>query len=251
MQVSEVKFLTGFNSKGYNNQPQFFSDNEIYISSDWDSEQTDIVKLDLRTKKATRVTRTIAGEYSPTLLENRKNFAVVRQDAEGNQFLWSYPLDHSNRGKNLLADQNKIGYFTWLSSHKVAAFVVGEPHQLVLINKLTEDHKVLAENIGRTLIADDQYLYYVQKSDNGDSELIRYHLILKRKKTLATIPASVEDLAMSIDGSFYYGNNSKLFILKKNATSWQQAVDLSNYGINNITRLKIRKNKICLVDVSK
>ncbi|MCB0575177.1 MAG: hypothetical protein KDC61_11505, partial [Saprospiraceae bacterium] len=54
------RFLTSFNPKGYNNQPCFFSNTEIYLTvqNPADTSQTDIVALDLLSRTRTQVTAT-------------------------------------------------------------------------------------------------------------------------------------------------------------------------------------------------
>ena len=95
MVLSNGQYLTNFNPDGYNSQPSFINDNEILISSNhYDASQTDIIRLDLRRQKLTRVTATKQGEYSPTLTVDRRHFTVIREVLGGdvNQRLWKYPI---------------------------------------------------------------------------------------------------------------------------------------------------------------
>lgn len=50
--VGDASFLTSFNPEGYNNQPKFFSENELWLTvqSDSDTTQTDIYALNLSEK---------------------------------------------------------------------------------------------------------------------------------------------------------------------------------------------------------
>ena len=136
--LTDLTYLTEFNASGYNNQPHFRDDNHLLITSNWNSTATDVLELDLRSKEVKRITKTSAGEFSPTVYGSGENFAVVRQtiDAEENvdQVLWSYPLDQSNSGTALINNPNTIGYFTWLTPEEIALFLVGEPNRLVIYN---------------------------------------------------------------------------------------------------------------------
>ena len=69
------KFLTNFNADGYNNQPAFMSENELYLTVGIPgANQTDIYKLDIGNTTKLQVTRTQESEYSPTLMPDNRNF---------------------------------------------------------------------------------------------------------------------------------------------------------------------------------
>ena len=65
IEVTKPRFLTHFNERGYNNQPNFFSNEELYLTvrAPFDN-QTDLFKFDLEEKTKTLVTSTPAGEFS-------------------------------------------------------------------------------------------------------------------------------------------------------------------------------------------
>ena len=79
------KFLTEFNSDGYNNQPSFIANDEIYFSMGSTSEesQTDIISINLKTRIKTQITLSEDSEYSPTSLLEPYYFSCVRQEADG------------------------------------------------------------------------------------------------------------------------------------------------------------------------
>ena len=96
------QFITGFNSTGYNNQPAFISNDEIYFSMGSTSEesQTDIISLNLKTQVKTQVTKSEDREYSPTILvvSDKRQMEKIRNDfgisqlidrARGNHFYLS------------------------------------------------------------------------------------------------------------------------------------------------------------------
>ena len=152
---NKPQLLTGFNSLGYNNQPTFISNDEIYFSMGSTSEesQTDIVSLNLRTRVKTRVTQSEDREYSPTPLLEPYYFSCVRQEADGKntQRLWFFPIDRSSNGKPLLPIQTNVGYHCWLKDEMVALFIVGEPHKLAIANTLDKTVATLTSDIGRCL----------------------------------------------------------------------------------------------------
>src|SRR5690349_2540611 len=117
-QPSTPKFLTAFNPKGYNNQPRFFTDNELWLTVQIpsDTTQTEIYALDLSGKSFTRVTATPkTGEYSPTLMPGGKRFSAVRVEEDGNQRLWSFPVDMSDNGHPEFDHLLNVGYHCWLN----------------------------------------------------------------------------------------------------------------------------------------
>lgn len=252
MILNNGKYLSGFNPKGYNNQPSFINDDEILISSNhYDPAQTDVIKLNHKLKKLTRVTATPQGEYSPTLLPNRREFSVIREVLGGdvNQILWKYPVSQNNKGKQALADENTVGYHSWINGSEVATFLVGDPHKLFVHNLIDDSRQLIANRPGRSLISRDGMLYYVQKATpetwyikvydplTGDSEIIS-----------KTVPGA-EDMAMLSNGSIIMTSGSQLHILDPDtSTQWTQIADLSVFGLNNLSRLAVRRNKIILVN---
>lgn len=249
LRVTDFKWLTNFNPDGYNNQPSFIGDRELYISSDWQSDQPDIIKLNLNTRRLTRVTQTTAGEYSPKLLSDKRSFSAVKQDAEENQYLWSYPSDQIGLGSNIFKNLNKFGYYHWLNSKQVVAFYLGAPHELILLDlNRPGEVKIIDSDIGRTITSKYGKLYYVKKASTTNWYIMEYNVATGSAKKLVNLPKDVEDFAIAADGRFYCGKGSQMYRYSKPSTEWTAIGDLASFGVNNITRIVIRKNKMCLVD---
>ena len=113
------RYITNFNSRGYNNQPSFVGNDQIYITVQYPGEkQTDLYLLDLETQEKIKVTDTPEGEFSPNLMPTRYQFSAVRQEINGRdtlQRLWQFPLDRLSNGKPVFKYLNKIGYYHWLN----------------------------------------------------------------------------------------------------------------------------------------
>lgn len=252
LDLSSGKYLTSFNKNGYNNQPSFINDNEILISSNYyDQSQTDIIKLDINRRKLTRVTDTPQGEYSPTLMPNRREFSVIREvlGGEVNQVLWKYPINQSNRGSLALPGISTVGYHSWIDGSSLFTFLVGNPHQLCYHDIAEGEKSVLNNNPGRTLLMSGNDLYYVLKQDNEDWFIFKYNARTTNREAITKTISNSEDFAILNDGSFIMGSGSKLFAFhKERDTEWQEIADLTDLGINNISRLKVRKNRIILVN---
>jgi hypothetical protein len=252
-----VKFLTGFNRYGYNNQPQWINNNELYLSvqTPFDTSQTEIYSLSLLNNIITPVTATREAEYSPTLMPDRRSFSCIRVDAGGRntQRLWAYPLDRSNGGREVLTLHQDVGYHCWLSDNKLALFIVnGTSNYLKLVTVSDQSSVQLFGGIGRSMgRLPDGKLAYVQKAtpqtwyikwldpNNYSTDVI-----------IQTVPGS-EDYTLLPDGTFIMGNGSKLYSYKigNPDKQWKEIADLSKYGIFNIKRLSVSRelDKIAIV----
>ncbi|MEO6759299.1 MAG: hypothetical protein ABIO24_07575, partial [Saprospiraceae bacterium] len=152
------RFLTVFNRQGYNNQPNFFSDNDLYltIQRPADTTQTDIYSLDLAGRTCTQVTQTNTSEYSPTLMFGGQRFSVVEVDMNGIQRLVSYPFDRSDNGRVEFSQITGVGYHCWLRDTLAALFIVGQtekdPHILYVAGTRNQKLQRITANPGRCLL---------------------------------------------------------------------------------------------------
>ena len=252
LELQKGKYLTDFNPKGYNNQPHFINDNELLISSNYfDEAQTDIIRLNMKKNKLTRVTATDQGEYSPTVTPNRRELSVIREVLGGdvNQILWRYPLSQDNAGKRALANETTVGYHAWLSGTHLAAFLVGDPHQLYFFDLMEDRRSLIANNPGRGLISTNGILYYVQKSSDANWYIKSYDPENQESKLICETVRGSEDFDILNDGSFIMAKGSKLYSLHPDQVrTWKEVADLSELGISNLNRLKVKRNKIVLVN---
>ena len=253
MHISDTKYLTNFNSSGYNNQPYFLESTKLLISSNYlQSDQTDIFLLNLENHKLLQVTDTDQSEYSPTLTPDGKHFSVIRVEPTQNnaQYLWQYPLDRKSGGFYLFKELITVGYHCWLDPKMVAMFLVDTPfHKLVLANSKTQQVDQLIDNIGRTLLKDAEgNLNFVHKISNKfwyiksfDPETSMFEFVCR------TIDQK-EDFAILEDGSFIMASTTKLFRLNpKEEGAWKEVFDFAEFGVKNITRLRVYQNKLAFV----
>lgn len=254
MQLSNGKFLTNFNPKGYNNQPSFINDNEILISSNhYDAAQTDIIKLDLRRNVLTRVTATKQGEYSPTLMPDRRHFSVIREvlGGEVNQKLWKYPMNQSHKGTQALDNELTVGYHSWINGSELATFLVGDPHRLVIHNTIDDTRHLITNNPGRSLITRSGMLYYIHKMSDANWVLKVFDPLTGNVNSIAPTVSGAEDMDIMPNGNFIMAAGSKLYMLNPDGgKNWIEVADLSQFGLTNLNRIKVRRNKIILVNAS-
>ena len=248
--VDAPKFLNAFNRGGYNNQPNFFSNNELWITAQFksDTSQTEIVALDLLSKTQTRVTATPnTAEYSPTPMPGGKRFSAIRVEEDGNQRLWSFPIDRADNGRVEFPKIYNVGYHCWLRDTLVAFFIVGEneqPHTLQVLGTKAQKPQRIASNIGRCLLKrPDGKLLFIQKATEQTWFLKSWDPKNNTQEIVVKMPAGVEDYALLPDGTLLCGNGAKLFQYKApRDVEWKEIADLSKFGVKKITRLAASKD---------
>ena len=255
-QFNNPQLLTAFNEKGYNNQPAFFSNDEIYFSMGDASGTipTNIVSLNLRTKVKTEITLSADREYSPTPLIEPYYFSCVRQEADGKdtQRLWVFPIDRSSKGQPILPKTTGVGYHCWLGNEIVALFIVGDPVKLAIANTKDKTVQTITSNIGRCLQRmENGNLAYIHKTSESNWTIKELDLETMRSTTIvSTVPQS-EDFVILPKNTFVMASGSKLYKYQKGwDIGWLEIGDFSKLGLKNITRMAVSNDgKIALVDV--
>lgn len=251
---SNPRFLSSFNMNGYNNQPHFFKEDELYLTVQFpDATQTDIFSLNLANNELTQITATVEGEYSPTIMPDRNEFSAVRVEADGQntQRLWKFPIDRSTMGEPAFKHITGVGYHHWISPYKAALFVIGQPTTLVLANTLTGSTIELMKNIGRGMqrLPGDN-LAFIHKLSANNWVLKEIDTYTYRSKDIVKTLPNSEDFLYLDDGTFIMGNGSKLYKFNKYIDQdWKEIADFRYYGVKNITRLALSGNgTIAIVD---
>ncbi len=246
-EFSKPKYLTDFNPNGYNNHPAFFSNTELYISSQQPNEnQPEIYALNLEKLTKTRITDTPEGEYSPFRMPDFYNFSAVRLEISGRdtiQRLWQFPMDRLSNGKPVFKYINKVGYYHWLNSRQVALFLVGDPNQLVVAEVDYDRLTPIATNPGRCFrMLPDGNLAFVVKSSYGSWKIMKKKPMAKDsdpEEIIETLQNS-EDFAVLPDGTLLMGQGSRIYKFNpRSDSSWVQITDLRFYNIREITRLSV------------
>lgn len=247
-QFNEPKYLTQFNANGYNNQPSFFSNEELYISAQLPSmQQPELYLLNLKNGTKLRVTETMEGEFSPARMPDYYSFSAIRQEYLEQDTLirlWQFPIDRLTNGRPVFKYLRGIGYYEWINSKEVAVFVVDNPNYLALANVDTDDLVPLATNVGRCIKRlPNGNLAFVQKTDFGTwqiKELSLYRRSSVAPQTVISALPGSEDFIVLPDGTFVMGKGSKLYKFNRfRDEDWVEMVDLRFYNINNISRLAL------------
>ncbi|PTM13668.1 MAG: hypothetical protein DA408_05920 [Bacteroidetes bacterium] len=256
-EFTHPQFLTGFNPNGYNNQPAFFSNDELYISAQLPAmQQPELYLLNLKEKTKLRVTETQEGEFSAMRMPDYYNFSAIRQEYINRDTvirLWQFPLDRLTNGKPVFKYLQGIGYYTWVNSKEVAVFVLDNPNYLALANVDTDELLPLATNVGRCIKKlPNGNLTFVQKNEQGIWQIMELSLYRRTNLTPQPIITSLvgaEDFALLPDGSYIMGKGSKLYKFNRfRDEDWVEIADLRFYNITNIFRLAISPDmKIAIV----
>ncbi|MFK7933383.1 MAG: hypothetical protein AB8G22_07725 [Saprospiraceae bacterium] len=252
-EFSNPKYLTFFNKNGYNNQPKFFNNDQLYVTVQFPyEEQPELYLLNLKDQTKTRITDTREGEYSPTLMPNKNFFSAVRVEADANktQRLWEFPVNRRNNGKPVFKYITGIGYHHWLNNNEVALFMLGEPNYLALADTRTDKTRRIDEKVGRAFqTLPNGSLAYVRKTDDYNWYITEYNTYRKQSKQIIQTLPGAEDFIVLNDGSILMGKGSKIFKYHPSYDkNWIEVVDLRYYNINNISRMAISAdNKIAIV----
>ncbi|MBT8191099.1 MAG: hypothetical protein KJO29_11785 [Bacteroidia bacterium] len=253
VKIDKPKYLTAFNKNGYNNQPYFFEDDIVYFTTNYySSDQTEIAKFDFFDEVLTRVTYTEESEYSPTSIPGKDEFSCIRVESDQvTQTLSVYPLDGIGYPKRYMNNTKNLGYHAWIDKNTLGLFLVEEPyHNLAIADSKSERRKIILDKIGRTLkVSREGKLVFVHKLTEDQWYIKEYDNTLNRSTTLAPTLEGKEDFELLNDGSILMGSGSELFRFDPaNSASWEKLADLSDFGIEDITRIAARKNRLLIVN---
>ena len=258
-EFSNPKFLTQFNNGGYNNQPYFLNENELFITVRRpNDDQTEIYALDLEQLTRRKVTETDEGEYSAKLTPNSFLFSAVREEfIEGDTIrrLWEFPVAQDNDGKPVFKYINDIGYYEWLNSREVAVYLTQNPSKLSIANTVTDQLDTIATNVGRCFkLLPNGNLAFVKKTQYEgwtimQKKLNRYQRDSDYVPIIKTLEGS-EDFEILNDGSIIMAQGSKLFRHDPyfGGNEWVEMADLRLFGVRNISRIAVNfENQIAIV----
>ena len=246
-------FASKFNPDGYNNQPSFFSEDEVYVTVQTkNGAQTEIYALNADRQELTRVTETDESEYSPTVMPDNRNFSVVRVDADNQtaQRLWKYPIDRSNEGSVIFKDLTNVGYHFWINENEVLLFLVDAPNQLVIGDIRTGTTKYVAQDPGRCFKRmTNGNIAIVHKSSDDAWFLKELDINTGILRTVVQTLGGSEDFEILADGTFIMARGSKIYKYKEEKSSnWELMTDLNGFGIQSVTRMAVsRGGKVVLV----
>lgn len=137
---------------GYDNQPSFTPDSRSVLYTAQQSGQTDIWRYDIPSRATRQLTRTAESEYSARTMPGGRRFSAVRVERDSTQRLWSFAMDGSDP-QLVLPALKPVGYYAWLSPTTLAAYVLGTPSSLHLVESDGSTDVVLTRDVGRAVEA--------------------------------------------------------------------------------------------------
>jgi len=225
---------------GYDNQPVFLPDGSGFLYTAFIDDQADTYRFEIADGSIHRVTASTAGEWAPALTPDGTGFTISRNEPEGFQRLWRFPMD-GRSPKVVLRDITGAGYHTWVDEDTVALYLLPEPAELVLIDIGTEERRVVASNVGRCIqrVPGRRELAYLDKSDS-DTWWIRY-LDLDTLQVTRSVPAldKREDFAFAADGSMLVGREGKVYRNRPGTDDWEVLADWDGRLPGGITRIAL------------
>ena len=247
--LNKPRILSASNLDGYNNQPRWFNDEELYTTRQRaGNDQTDLVIYNIQNETETLFTKTRQSEYSATPTPDGKHLSCIRVEDDGVQVLWQYPLDRSHGGKRILNHIQDIGYHFWVNDSEVVLFIVGSPLKFVLANTSNTDTYEISTKIGRCFgQLDNGQILFVYKYTEDIWHLKSFDPSTKRSKFIAETPKGSQDFAIIEGGSIIMGQGSKLLRSDAPYTSWVEIGDVRSYDINNISRLAYHRGKLAVI----
>ena len=225
---------------GYNNQPSFTPDSRsMLFTSDRDGGQTDIYRLDVRSKAITRLTQTPESEYSATVMPDGKRMSVIRVEPDQTQRLWSFAMNGSDP-KVVIDALKPVGYHAWITPDDIVSFVLGSPNALVHTNVKTQKSDTLGRDIGRSLLPLTQKggFSFVQRLD---SSFVVKAMEWPSKQThdVVAMPKGAQDLVWANKDVLLTATGTTLMFWKTGASDWTIVGDYASSGLSDVSRLAI------------
>jgi len=240
------------NHRGYDNQPKFEADGQSLVFTRGESPtRTDIYRYVLETASVAPVKETEESEYSPTPMPDGRGYGVIRVELDGVQRLWRLDPGKGKADELLVPTVRPIGYFAFPEPQVVAAFVLGNPPTLQLIDLTTQESKLVASNVGRSIqkIPGRPAASFLHKVSAEEWTITEVDA-KGATKDIVRAPKGREDYAWLADGTLVISAGAKILALKPGVDAdWREIADFDAAGLKDLTRLAVnpRGDQIAIV----
>ena len=240
------------NNEGYDNQPSFYDDNTILVSSSRNG-QTDIASYSISQSHSKWISDTPNGsEYSPLKINSADAVSAIRLDTDGLQRLYQYELK-TGKSKVLLKEL-KVGYHVWYSNDIIVSTVLIEDRMDLVVSNLKDNtNYTFQKNVGRSLhkIPNTNSISYISK-ENGSSIVKSMNPISGETKELVTLLGQSEDVCWTKDGILVTAYDTALLTFRPEGDKeWKRAFIFEDTEIHGISRIAISPDGKHLALVSK
>ncbi|MBT8263587.1 MAG: hypothetical protein KJO05_12240 [Bacteroidia bacterium] len=229
------------NDEGYDNQPSFQSDNLVLFAGN-NKGQTDIAQYNIRfNMKFWYHKGSASSQYSPQRIPNSQHVLSVHLDTNGRQRLFHHHLT-SLEYKEAHPDV-RVAYFAMYNENILLGSVLGEENlDLVVANIETKQVDTLAYNSARSFhkIPESKSMSYTFVNEEGNHDVYQLDMDSFESFFVTQLPIGVQDHVWLNGTTLLIGSGSRLykFDLFGDGT-WTEVADLSEYKMDNITRLAI------------
>lgn len=246
--VSNLLNIT--NKPGYDNQPFFHPDKSILYYTSANAEgKTDLIELDLKTKKSRQLTNTSEREYSPTVTPDKKFVSCIIQRDDGVQDLGKYPIEGGE--PVILVNTLKVGYHAWIDQNQLLLFVLGDTITLHQYNVATKNDVILSKRIGRSLhkIPKSSAMSFIHKVSENEWLIKKINADGRIEIINPALPGR-EDMTWTPDGKIIMSDGKKLFYYQpSDSENWKEIEMPTGMPAGTITRLAVnpKGNTIAIV----
>jgi hypothetical protein len=228
---------------GYDNQPSFTPDGSAILYTVVDSSgQADIWRHDIASRRTSRVTATPESEYSATVMPGGRRFSVVRVERDSTQRLWSFALDGSDP-QLVLPALKPVGYYAWLDSTRLVAYVLGMPSTLHVLSLDGTVDEIRARDIGRAVHREptmDDYSF-TQRSSTNELTIVTQPIAGGARELVTLAAPDNEFHAWTPSGELLTASHGILLRWSRNEfrPPWLPVADLTTNGVKNVSRLAV------------
>jgi hypothetical protein len=227
---------------GYDNQPSFLPDGSAILYTVVDSTgQADIWRYDIASRRTSRVTFTPESEYSAAVMPGGGRFSVIRVERDSTQRLWSFALDGSDP-QLVLATLKPVGYYAWLDSTRLVAYVLGTPSTLHFLSRDGSVDEIRARDIGRAVHREptmDAYSF-TQRSGANALSIVTQPIAGGARELVTSAMPDNEFHAWTPSGELLTASHGALLRWNRNEVSpWALVADLTTNGVKNVSRLAV------------
>jgi len=238
----EVTHMTNVsNDPDYDSQPSF-QDSSTLLFAGSNKGQTDIAVYDINTKTKTWFNLpTSGGEYSPQQIPGTSYVSAVRLDTTGLQRWYQY-----QKGSNMsseMIEAIQVAYYSFYDDQVALAAVLSGPNlDLTWIDFQKKTADTIVRNSGRSIhrIPNKEAMSYTAVNEEGNHDIFQLDMKDKESYFVCQLPVGVQDYCWIDETRLLLGSNNKLYLYDLfGSDKWEEAADLSEFKIKNISRLTV------------
>jgi hypothetical protein len=229
----------------YDNQPAFDGAGGIYFTSETPGDQTDIRHMNIASGELRIVTNTAEeSEYSPRLSPDGRSVTYIHQapgDVGGQ--VWRQSLENSMAGP--VHEYGPAGYYALAGDQsEMLLFALTDPFTLRWANFDLGTVVEISEGIGRALYTapDGESAYFTLEQPEGGWQVHQFQFADQSITPLFQLPGTSEDYAVfqTPQGELaWFAVSEGTLFYQLNQTGWQPVSDLTQSGLEGISRLAV------------